>query len=115
MPGPLLHVGAMLTCLHGGSIQTPTTNTRVFLGGRPALTMADVPAVAGCLFQIPIPAPPGTKPQPCVTVKMVPSTKVLVNNQPAVLLTPATLCVSIEQIPQGPPNAGAIQTRVVAL
>jgi len=55
------------------------------------------------------------KPQPCVTVKMIPSTKVLVNNQPVALLTPATLCQSVEQIPQGPPNAGAIQTRVLAL
>jgi len=46
---------------------------------------------------------------------MIPSTKVFVNNQPVALLTPATLCKSIEQIPQGPPNAGAIQTRVLAL
>jgi hypothetical protein len=113
MPGPILHVGAMATCPHMAPITTPTTNTRVFLSGAPALTVADLPAVAGCPFQVPI--PPGTKPQPCVTVKMIPSTKVLVNNQPAALLTPATLCLSVEQIPQGPPNAGAIQTRVVAL
>jgi hypothetical protein len=110
MPGPILHVGAMLTCTHQAPIQTPPTNTRVFLSGALALTVADVPAVVGCPFQTPVP-----KPQPCVTVKMIPSTKVLVNNQPAALLTPATLCLSAEQIPQGPPNAGAIQKRVVAL
>jgi hypothetical protein len=108
-----LHVGAMLTCTHSAPIQTPTTNTRVFVNAMPVLTIADVPAVAGCPFQIPFGV--GTKPQPCVTVKMIPSTKVLVNNQPVALLTPATLCLSIEQIPQGPPNAGAIQTRVFAL
>jgi|SRR5678815_4121562 len=113
MPGPLLHVGAMVSCTHMAPIQTPTTNTRVFVNYMAVLTVADVPAVAGCPFQIPTPG--GPKPQPCVTVKMIPSTKVLVNNQPVALLTPATLCQSVEQIPQGPPNAGAIQTRVLAL
>ncbi|MEO7360525.1 MAG: hypothetical protein ABI120_09345 [Gemmatimonadaceae bacterium] len=113
MPGPILHVGAMLTCTHAAPINTPTGNTRVFLNGAPALTIADVPAVAGCPFQIPVGG--GTKPQPCITVKMIPSTKVMVNGQPVALLTPATLCLSAEQIPQGPPSAGAIQTRVIAL
>jgi hypothetical protein len=46
---------------------------------------------------------------------MIPSTKVLINGQPAAILTPATLCFSVEQILQGPPNSAATQTKVVAL
>ena len=109
MPGPLLHVGALLTCTHSAPIASPTTNTRVLVSGRPVLTVADIVTVGGCPFMV------GTKPQPCVLVKTFPSAKVLVNGQPAVILTPTTLCQSAEQIPQGPPNSSAIQTRAVAL
>ena len=110
MPGPILHVGALLTCPHQAPVAAPPTNTRVFVGGRLALTAVDVVTVAGCPFTTPVP-----KPQPCVTVKMIPSTKVLINGQPAAILTPATLCFSVEQILQGPPNSAATQTKVVAL
>lgn len=110
MPGPILHVGALITCPHQGAVASPPTNTRVFVGGSLALTAMDIVTVAGCIFTV-----PGPKPQPCVIVKMIPSTKVLINGQPAAILTPATLCQSAEQIPQGPPNSTATQTRVVAL
>jgi hypothetical protein len=112
MPGPLLHVGAMVNCTHLAPVTVPPTNTRVAVSGAFVLTTADVPSIAGCPFQIPVGL--GTKPQPCVTVKLIPSTKVLINNVPAAILTPLTQCLSAEQIPQGPP-ALAIQTRVVAL
>jgi hypothetical protein len=110
MPGPILHVGALITCLHQGAVASPPTNTKVFVGGSLALTALDIVTIAGCVFTLPPP-----KPQPCVTVKMIPSTKVLINGQPAAILTPATLCLSAEQIPQGPPNSTATQTRVIAL
>ena len=109
MPGPLLHVGALTSCFHSAPITVPPTNTRVAVSGAFALTTADIPAVTGCPFQIPFGV--GTKPQPCVTVKLIPSTKVLINNVPAAILTPATLCQSAEQIPQGAPMV-AVQTRV---
>lgn len=109
MPGPLLHVGALLSCTHSVPVASPTTNARVFVTGRPVLTVIDIVTVTGCPFTV------GTKPQPCVTVKTMPSAKVLVNGQPAVILTPTTLCFSADQIPNGPPNSGAIQTRAVAL
>ena len=110
MPGPLLQVGALITCPHQAPIASPTTNTRVFLSGSPALTATDIVTVAGCPFTV-----PPSKPQPCLTVKLVPSTKVLINGQPAVMLSPAMMCLSPEQAPQGPPNSSATQTRVVAL
>lgn len=110
MPGFLLHVGALITCPHLGAVTSPPTNTRVFLSGSLALTATDIVTVAGCPFTV-----PPSKPQPCLTVKLVPSTKVLINGQPAVILSPAMMCLSAEQIPQGPPNSSTTQTRVVAL
>lgn len=109
MPGPLLHVGALTTCPHVGSVQAPPSNTKVFVSGRLVLTASDVISVVGCPFTV-----PGPKSQPCVLVKVTASTKVSVNFQPAVILTPAAICQSAEQAPQGPPVAGGIQSRAIA-
>jgi hypothetical protein len=108
MPGPLLHAAALTTCFHGGPVTVVPSNTRVLVGGRPVLTMADPITVAGCLFTV------GTKSQPCVLVRAEAATKVSINAQPAIVLTPATLGYSAEQVPQGPPNSSAIQTRAIA-
>lgn len=110
MPGLLLHVAALTACPHAGSVQAPPSNTRVFVSGRLVLTLADVITVAGCPFTV-----PGPKAQPCVLVKLEAATKVSVNFQPAVLLTPAAVCQSAEQIPQGPPVAGGVQVRATAM
>jgi hypothetical protein len=108
MPGFLFHVSATATCPHGGPVTTVSSNTRVLVGGMPVATVADTFVVAGCVFTI----PPG-KPQPCVTVRwLVPAARVLVNGQPAILMTSTGLCQSPEQIPQGPPLVAATQTRV---
>src|SRR3712207_5003181 len=99
MPGTLLHVGATAMCPHGGQVQIISTNTRVLLGGQPASTFGDTYLVAGCAFTV------GPKPQPCVRVQwLVPAARVLVNRQPAILQTSTGLCLSAEQIPQGPPT-----------
>ncbi len=109
MPGPLLHVSAITTCPHAGTVQAPPSNTKVSVGGRLVLTLPDVISVVGCPFTV-----PGPKAQPCVLVKVEAATKVTVNFQPAVILTPAAICQSAEQIPQGPPNAGGIQSKATA-
>ncbi|HEV8235550.1 MAG TPA: hypothetical protein VGP84_13170, partial [Gemmatimonadaceae bacterium] len=91
------------------------TQPRVLVSGQPVATMTAQIAVAGCAFTI-----PGPKPQPCVTIKwLMPSARVLVMGQPAMVLPspgpgPA-LCLSPEQIPQGPPIVSAVQPRVIAL
>jgi hypothetical protein len=97
MPGPLMHVGAVYTCPHGTPGQIVSSNTRVVVGGTPVATIADTFTIAGCPFQIPVGA--GTKPQPCVKVQW---------------LAPAGLCLSAEQIPQGPPTVSTVQPRVTA-
>jgi hypothetical protein len=114
MPGFLLHVGAIINCPHAGTVTAPPPSPpRVFVNGVQAvLTIKELYAVAACPFQIPFGA--GTKPQPCVTVRVEPASRVLVNGLPAAILTPAAICQSAEQIPQGPPNSSPIQKRVQA-
>lgn len=108
MPGFLVHVGATAICPHAGQVTFATTNARVLVSGQPAVTLPDLFTIAGCPFTVPVP-----KPQPCVTGRwIVPATRVLVNGQPAILLTSTGLCQSAEQIPQGPPTVIATQTRV---
>ncbi|MGH2354065.1 MAG: hypothetical protein ACRDJN_20865 [Chloroflexota bacterium] len=108
MPGLLLQVGATAMCPHGGQVSIISSNTRVLLGGQPAATLNDTYPIAGCPFTV-----PGPKPQPCVKVQwIVPALRVLVNRQPAILQTSTGLCLSAEQIPQGPPNVVVTQVRV---
>jgi uncharacterized Zn-binding protein involved in type VI secretion len=104
----IVHVGATVLCPHAGQTSIQSSNTRVKVGGQMVATMADVYTIAGCSFTI-----PGPKPQPCVLVRwLVPATRVRVNSQPVILQSSSGLCQSAEQIPQGPPNVAATQTRV---
>lgn len=107
MPGFLLHVGATAMCPHGGQVSIISSNTRVMVSGQPVATFGDTYLVAGCPFTV-----PGPKPQPCVKVQwLVPAARVLINGQPAILQTSTGLCLSAEQIPQGPPNVLVTQMR----
>jgi len=116
MPGLLLHVNAVMQCPHAAPATIAPSQPRVVVSAQPVATMGSVMTVAGCPFQIPFGV--GTKPQPCVTVRWtMPSTRFLVGGQPAALV-PAPgagpgVCQSPEQIPQGPPIVGTVQTRVV--
>ena len=115
MPGFLLHVGATVQCFHAAPATAQTSNVRVFVGPTPAVTVADMFAVVGCLFTIPL-VPP--KPQPCVTIRWMPATRVFINGQPAVVQVTGPgqgICQSVEQIPQGLPVVGALQTRVFGM
>jgi hypothetical protein len=108
MPGFLVQVGATAMCPHAGQVSIVSSNTRVLLGGQPAATLADQFLIAGCPFTI-----PPAKPQPCVKVQwLAPATRVLIGGQPAILQTSSGLCLSAEQIPQGPPNVIVTQVRV---
>ena len=114
MPGFLLHTGAVINCTHAIPAQIPPIQPRVLVSGQPVATMASQILVTGCPFTI-----PGPKPQPCLTIEwLMPATRVLVMGQPA-LVQPAPgpgqgLCLSPEQIPNGPPIVAAVQPRVVA-
>jgi hypothetical protein len=108
MPGFLVHVGARVACPHQGQVSIVSSNTRVLLLGQPAATLADTYPTTGCTFTL-----PGPKPQPCLTVRwLTPATRVLISSQPAILQASSGLCLTAEQIPQGPPTVTVVQGRV---
>jgi len=117
MPGFLLHVNAGIQCPHQIPANVLPAQARVLVSGQPVATMAAKVTVVGCPFTVPT-----AKPQPCVLVQwQMPSTRVLVMGQPAMLqATPgpgAGMCLSPGPppgIPNGPPVVSAMQTRVIA-
>jgi hypothetical protein len=112
MPGPLMHLGAGVSCPHAAPAQGAPGSPRVLLSGQPASTIADLWTVAGCPFQIPIGT--GTKPQPCIKIQWAaPAARVLVNGAPALLAISPGIGQSVEQIPQGPAVVSVVQTRVI--
>jgi hypothetical protein len=116
MPGFILSVSAAAQCQHLASARIGPSQTRVLLSGAPAATTAAQIAVTACPFQVP--APSGTKPQPCVRIVWGSvSSRVRASGSPLLLGVPGAVpgtCFSAEQIPQGAPTLVAVQTRVSA-
>jgi hypothetical protein len=113
VPGPLIQALAQGTCPHQlGQLVLKTSNARVLLNGQPALTALDIVNIGSCPFQVPVGA--GTKPQPCMTSKLVAATKVFIGPNAAVVNLPGSaICSSADQIPAGPATIVS-QTRVIA-
>ncbi len=107
MPGFLVHVGATVTCAHGGSAQPTAPNPRVTVMGQPTVTLAAPYVIAGCAFP-----PPPSGNGPCVTAQwVVGTTRVTSNGQPLVVLSSQAICA-----PTGTPLViVATQTRVTAI
>ena len=59
MPGFLLHLGATVTCMHGGQAMPTMANPRVRVAGQLAVTAAAPYTVAACPFVSPAPGPCG--------------------------------------------------------
>src|SRR3954465_2104470 len=79
MPGPLVHVGAVVTCAHMGQAQPTVPNPRVMVSGQPTVTMAAPWVVAGCALT-------GTPNPPCATANwLVGATRLLSGGQPLLL------------------------------
>lgn len=115
MPGPIVHVGAGITCTHLGPVTPQTTNTRVLVNGMPVVTVADAYPVAACPFQVPASTPSGTRPSPCLRIQWtVPAARVKVNLQFVIVQTSTGAGLSAEQMTQGPPILSAVQPRVIA-
>jgi hypothetical protein len=87
MPGPVVHLGATVLCMHGGQAMPTAPNPRVLVSGQPVSTLAAPYVVACCPF-----VPPGGN-GPCVTAQwVVGSTRVLVAGAPLVLQTSQAVC-----------------------
>jgi len=109
VPGPILHVGASMTCPHGAPLNLVAASPRVTVSGTPVVVLTDQGLVAGCPFTV------GPKAQPCVTTKWIAgATRVTAGGQPVLVNPSVALCMSAEQIPGGPPIVTSTQTRVIA-
>ena len=104
MPGPLLHVGAIVTCSHLGVATPGAPNAQVLVSGQPTVTQPTPYAIAGCSL-----ASTGS---PCVTgTWTMATTRVTSNGQPLVIATGMSTCVS-----NGTPMlVSSSQTRVIAM
>ncbi|QJY47961.1 hypothetical protein [Pseudonocardia broussonetiae] len=108
--GPVVHVGAGVSCSHGGPATVLPGNPRVLVGGQPVATLSDTFMIAGCAFST-----PATGPHPCVKIQwLTPAARVLAGGQPLITQGSSGLGLAADQLPQGPPIASAVQPRVVA-
>lgn len=88
MPGFILHMGATVLCLHGGSAQPITVNPRVKVGGQLIVTQAAPYTIAGCPFNA------GGSPCPCVTGQWITAaTRVKASGMPVVLQDSQATCI----------------------
>ncbi len=98
MAGQTLNTKTKIKCPHGGSVQIVSLNQRVSADSESAALMNDQFIITGCPFTI----PPGV-PSPCVKVQwLVGDMRVKVNGTPTLSTTSIGLCLSAQQVPQGP-------------
>lgn len=62
MPGPIVHLGAVVTCLHAGQAQPTAPFPRVLVSGQSVATLLTPYVVAGCTLAA-VPSPPCTAAQ----------------------------------------------------
>jgi len=91
MPGPIVHVGAIVTCMHAGQAQPTAPFPRVLVSSQPVVTLATPYAVAGCALS-------STPTPPCVTAQwVVGATRVLAGGMPVITQTSQAVCVPTGQ------------------
>ncbi len=91
MPGPIVHVGAVVTCMHAGQAQPTAPFPRVMVSGQPVVTLATPYVVAGCALAS-VPSPP------CVTAQwVVGARRVFAGGAPVITLTSQAVCVPTGQ------------------
>jgi hypothetical protein len=105
MAGPILHMGAVVMCRHGGRAIPTAPSLRVLVTGMPIATIAAPYAIAGCTF-----VPPAGN-GPCVTAQWtVGAARVRSQGQPVVIMTGVAICA-----PTGTPLIPVeAQTRAIA-
>jgi len=106
-----LTTASVLMCPHGGTVSITSSNTRVQGDGSPLALASDTFTISGCPFQIPV--GPGTKPSPCVKVQwLVTDLHATVGGQATLSTASSGLCLSAEQLPQGPVSISSTQPKV---
>src|SRR5262249_418248 len=104
MPGPILHMGAVVMCAHGGQATPTAPVPRVLVSSQPVTTITAPYVVARCPFVTP-------NPGPCVTGQwVVGAVRVVAMGQPVAIQTGVAVCV-----PTGTPLMPVVvQPRVLA-
>jgi hypothetical protein len=104
MPGPVVHVGATVFCMHAGTAQPTAPFPRVLVSGQPVVTQACPYVVAGCTLAS-VPSPP------CVTAQWVlAALRVKAGGVPVVVVGSQAVCA-----PTGTGlNVVVVQPRVIA-
>ena len=86
---PIVNTAAVIQCCHMGPVTIIPKQTKVLIGGSPAVCAGDI---AGNPTVCPVPPSPGSKPCTTATVLPVPgasvSTKVMVMGKPVMLGNP---------------------------
>jgi hypothetical protein len=109
MAGATLTIASTLTCPHGGTVQISSSNTRVTVNSSAAALSTDTFTVSGCPFQLPTTPP---TPSPCIRVQWtVPDVQTTANSTPTLSESSVGLCLSAQQVPQGPVTIVAGQAR----
>lgn len=105
MPAPILHMGAVVTCTHGGQAMPTVPSPVVLVMGMPIATIAAPYSVVGCAF-----VPPAGN-GPCVTGQWIlGAVQVLSQGQPVAIMNGVSICV-----PTGTPMLPIMaQTMVLA-
>jgi hypothetical protein len=107
---PIVTMATVIQCPHAIPGTLVTATAKVLVDNMPPLVMGDKGSIAGCPFTV-----PPSKPQPCATALLTKAaTKVLVENKPVLLMNPADICQSADQIPNGPVVWATIQSKVLA-
>jgi hypothetical protein len=89
MPGSLLHMGATVTCQHGGTATPVVTSLRVKVDSQAIVTQTATYTVAGCSL-----TPPPPKPF-CATAQWTSgATKVTSDGTPVLLADSQATCVT---------------------
>jgi hypothetical protein len=87
MPGPIVHLGATVTCFHAGQAQPTAPFPRVLVSGQPVVTLATPYVVAGCPF-----IPPGGN-GPCATGQWITgAARVMAGGAPVIVQTSQAVC-----------------------
>ncbi len=105
MPGPLLHLGATVTCAHAGQASPVAPNPRVFVSGQPVVPMASTHLVTGCTL-------PSNAGGPCVSAQWVTAAaRVFAAGAPVLLIDSQAICT-----PTGTPLLPVtVQVRVIGM
>jgi hypothetical protein len=89
MPGSILHMGAVVNCIHVGIATPVASSPNVTVSNQPIITMANTYSVAGCTFPAMTTGAP-----PCATAQWTTAaTQVTSMNQPVVLQDSHSTCI----------------------